>query len=145
MEDNYTDFYFEYGEPDLLDQAMFLEWADEYSKEYPILKMLFAVPKDTNPSNNNTATVFDEKKDGLPDICLPISDGEYHSLWIIVLPREFYSYKTDKQYWWMENLSEEGCLVIDCNGWDQARNVVINYLADRQKKNKTVQIHFEED
>ena len=57
-ENNSADF-FEYTEPCLRDQTMFLEWAEEYSKEYLILKIFLTVSRDIY-LHNNTAAVYDE-------------------------------------------------------------------------------------
>lgn len=62
-----------------------------------------------------------------PDLCLPVSRGECHGLYI-ELKREKSGRATPEQTAWMEALLAQGYAVSLCHGWEAAAEVLKTYL-----------------
>lgn len=109
-------------------QIMLFVWAGAMKDKFPELEMLFSVPFDDNKLVSSGKKSADEGlKNGVPDICLPISNGKFSSLWI-KLKSSKYAKLTDKQQWWIDNLNTKGCLAVTCFGYEAARDIILNYL-----------------
>ena len=65
------------------EQSAIFEWAALMQGAYPELGLLFAIP---NGGKRDKATAGKLKaegvKAGVPDMCLPVSNGKYHGLFI---------------------------------------------------------------
>lgn len=71
-------------------------------------------------------------KSGVPDICLPVpsrssSLGQFHGLYI-ELKRQSGGKISDTQKFWIDFLNRNGYLAVVACGFDEARQIIINYL-----------------
>jgi hypothetical protein len=66
-------------------------------------------------------------KPGIPDIFLPIPRKSYHGLFI-ELKKDKKAYLTEKQQFWVEELSRQGYLVHVAYGAEQAIRYISNYI-----------------
>ena len=64
---------------------------------------------------------------GVPDICIPISRGGYHSLYIEL--KHGKNKPTPNQKCWLEMLNEHGNRAIVCHEFEGARAAILDYLA----------------
>lgn len=108
-------------------QTNVIRWSEIMRDIYPELKLLFHVP------NGGTRDPIEAKhlkeqglKSGVPDLCLPVPRGQFHSLYVEM--------KTDvgkaspEQDWWIEQLAAQGNFVEVCHGWQSAVRVLEWYL-----------------
>jgi|ERR1700690_779823 len=65
---------------------------------------------------------------GVPDLCIPIPSGSYHGLFL-ELKREKGGRVSDAQIYWLTFLREQGYYADVGNGFEEAKQIVINYLA----------------
>ena len=108
-------------------QDRLFTWAKFATGQYPELEFLYHVP---NGGSRNSIEGANLKKQGVkrgvPDIQLDVSRCGYHGLRIEL--------KTTKgkvstfQREWLSFLSYQGYYATVCYGWEQARNVIIDYL-----------------
>lgn len=96
-----------------------------------LLKFLHAIP---NGGYRNKKTAADMKaegvKSGVPDIFLPYPLGQYHGLYI-EMKRTQGGKLSDNQKTWLEYLNAQGYLAVVCRGFEQARDIIINYLTGK--------------
>ncbi|MFG0772867.1 VRR-NUC domain-containing protein [Vibrio plantisponsor] len=66
---------------------------------------------------------------GYPDLIIDIAAGGYHGLRIeMKSPRGFSSSVSKEQKEWIERLSEQGYLAVICYGFEEAKQVIVDYL-----------------
>ena len=65
---------------------------------------------------------------GFPDIFIPIPSGPYHGL-LIELKREIGGKVSDSQICWLQYLREKGYYAEVCKGFEEAKEVVLQYLS----------------
>ncbi len=65
---------------------------------------------------------------GIPDLCIPIPSGSYHGLFL-ELKREKGGRVSDSQVYWLTFLREQGYYADIGNGFEEARRIVMDYLA----------------
>lgn len=63
---------------------------------------------------------------GVPDLCLPVSRGKYHALYIELKVGN--NKATEKQRKWIKRLREQGNLALVCYGWEEASAVLLKYI-----------------
>lgn len=115
------------------EQVALFSWVGYKMGEYPKLEYLFAIPNGTYASSKFVGARMKAEgvSRGVPDICLPVSMGGYHGLFIELkikggkLSRE--------QRRWLDVLGKEGYLAVCCEGWMAAAEVLENYLNQEQK------------
>lgn len=71
---------------------------------------------------------------GVPDLCLPVSRGKFHALYIEMKVGKNKPTKNQKD--WMRKLNEQGNLAIVCYGWEEASAVLMKYI--KLKSDETV-------
>ncbi len=64
---------------------------------------------------------------GVPDLCIPIPAGSYHGLYI-ELKRQKGGKLSDNQKYWLEFLRDKGYKAEVGNGFEEAREIVLQYL-----------------
>lgn len=64
---------------------------------------------------------------GVPDICLPVARHGYNALFI-ELKRQKGGTLSANQKQWLEKLLKAGNLAVRCNGFDEAKAVIVRYL-----------------
>lgn len=117
------------------EQRQLVRWASVFSKKYPALDLLFAIP---NGGNRNAITgsllKAEGVKPGVPDLCLPVSNKEHHGLFI-ELKRESARPKragkggvSNAQRWWLDSLAEQGFRTEVCYGAKDAIEIIEDYL-----------------
>ena len=115
------------GDSESAEQQALVRWAALNENRYPGLEMLYAIP---NGGHRHVATAVRLKaegvKAGVPDLCLPVARCGYHGLYI-----EMKSEKgklTQLQKRWIEKLNEQTHLAVVCKGFEEARDVIVDYL-----------------
>ena len=110
------------------EQVQLIRWAGLARGAYPALRWLHAVP---NGGARNIVVARKLKAEGVqrgvPDLCLPVPRGPYHGLYI-ELKRAGGGYPTPEQREWLAHLDDAGYRATWCRGWEQARNVIVDYL-----------------
>ena len=109
-------------------QVNLFQWAKAQSVKHPELKLMFAVP---NAAKRNLNTAMYMKAEGLasgvPDIFLPSARGVYHGLFI-ELKRAKGSVVSKTQKVYLDGLNMQGYKAVVCYGFDEAKNVIMEYL-----------------
>lgn len=66
-------------------------------------------------------------KAGVPDLCLPVTRGRYHGLYIEM---KYGKNKTsEEQNKWLDALAWQGYAVAVCYGWEKAQELIVKYLS----------------
>lgn len=64
---------------------------------------------------------------GIPDLCIPVARGQYHSLYIEMKAKG--GRITDRQKLWIKQLQSEGMCACVCYGADNAITLIDSYMA----------------
>lgn len=109
------------------EQIALFQWVNLQSHKYPLLELLYHIP---NGGKRDIGTARKLKAEGvragIPDLCLPVSKGEYHGLYIELKAGK--NKPTANQCEWIEKLSKQGYYVAVCWGFEECRKVLIDYL-----------------
>jgi len=113
------------------EQKAVIKWFD---LQYPALRgRLAAVP---NGGQRNKIVAAKLKAEGVrkgfPDLMLLTPRGGYYGL-IVEMKREKDSYATAEQKDWLVWLNAQGFFAVVCNGFEEARVVIKNYLSNEVK------------
>lgn len=110
-----------------IEQQHLFQWAGFAEGKYPELRYMFHVP---NGGSRNKAEAAHLKaqgvKSGVPDICLPVPKGSKHGLWIEMKAGR--NKTTERQDAYLDFLKEHHYHVAVCYGWEEAREVILEYL-----------------
>ena len=110
------------------EQAALFRWASMMVKTYPALDNLFAIP---NGGYRNKVTACMLKvtgtKPGVPDIFLAYPRNGYSGLFI-EMKRTKGGSVSSHQKEWMGKLMDVGYCCVVCRGFDEARQMIIEYL-----------------
>lgn len=110
------------------EQAHIFVWAAWARNKYPELDLMHHIPNGGKRSKSEAARFKAQGvKAGVPDIFLPCARGGYHGLYI-ELKRTKGGKLSAAQKEWIDALRGQGYKVIVCYGFDEAREVIINYL-----------------
>ena len=97
---------------------------------WPELRLLHAIP---NGGSRNPIEARHLKeqgvKPGVPDIFLPCARGEWHGLYIEMKRRKG-GRVSDEQREMIRLLIEQGYKAVVCYGWEEAKNVIVEYMKD---------------
>lgn len=108
-----------------------IRWSQQpqIRSEWPELALLFHVKNETAEGAARVAAdrVQGVKK-GVPDLCLPVSRGPYHGLFIEMKAERGRVGKA--QEWWIRKLSEQQYLAAVCYGWREAVRLIEEYMKD---------------
>ncbi len=109
------------------EQRALFEWAALSQGEYPELAMLFAIP---NGGQRHPAVAAQLKAEGVragvPDVCLPVARGRFHSLWIEMKRKP--NRTTDAQRDWLDALRRHGHCAVVCWSMSEAQQTIVAYL-----------------
>lgn len=109
------------------EQSAVIEWALTRQNAYPELGLLYAVP---NGGWRSKATAGRLKAEGVragvPDLCLPVARGGYHSLYIEM--KTLAGSLSEKQKQWISRLRQEGHCAEVCYGATEAIERIEVYL-----------------
>lgn len=99
----------------------------QWEHRYPVLARLYAIP---NGGDRHPAVAGKLKaegvKAGVPDYCLPAARGEHHGLYIELKTET--GRASREQADWVQALRAEGYRAEVCRGWDQALQVLLEYV-----------------
>ena len=109
------------------EQRALFEWARMAAGKWPELALMHHVP---NGGKRHKATAARLKAEGLragvPDICLPVARGPWHGLYIEL--KAGGGRLSEAQKWWLSALAKEGYRAEAARGFDEARDLVLDYL-----------------
>ena len=119
------------------EQVVIFHWADMQASWHPELHLLHAIPNGAKlPYRGKGKRRYSPEamrlkaeglRAGVPDISLPFSSKGYHGLYIELKVGR--NKPTDKQAWWLDQLTQQGYLALACWGADEAINVIKEYLS----------------
>ena len=110
------------------EQAWLMAWAKGNEARHPELKLLYHVPNGGSRNKIEAANLKRQGvKSGVPDLCLPVARGRYHSLYVEMKRRER-SRITQTQKEWLQELHKYGNLVVVCYGAEEAKAAILEYL-----------------
>lgn len=109
------------------EQITLIQWCDINRCKYPELGLIFHIP---NGGKRNKLEAIKLKKEGVkagvPDLFLPVARRVYNGLFIEL---KYGSNKaTPKQKEWINNLNAQGYKAVVCNGFDEARLTIEEYI-----------------
>ena len=115
------------------EQKLLFGWMEYEEVKYPELKLAFHIVNEGRRSYRAGAELKKQgMRPGVPDICLPVPRGIYGALYI-EMKRPKGGRTTEEQRWWIENLNAAGNYAVVCHGFDEARDVIIEYLSGKPK------------
>ena len=95
------------------EQIALFEWVALHERAYPDLMWLYHIPNGGYRCRTTAIRLKREGvKAGVPDICLPVSRGIYHGLYIELKAGR--NTATDNQRRWIDGLTANGYLAIVC-------------------------------
>ena len=110
------------------EQRALFRWAAYSKATHPELGLMFHVPNGGSRHPYEAHNLREEGvKAGVPDICLPVARGGYHALYI-ELKRVKGGRVSEEQRAWLNALNRAGNLAVVCRGWNEARDVILEYL-----------------
>ncbi len=109
------------------EQGLLFDWAQIRQNQLPELGLLFHVP---NGGSRHPAEAANLKrqgvKPGVPDLCLPVARGGFHGLFIEMKRKG--GRPTELQSAWLVDLAEQGYKAVVCHGFEEAVEVLEEYL-----------------
>ena len=110
------------------EQIALFEWAALQSGRFPELALLYHVPNGGSRNKIEAARLRAQGvKSGVPDLCLPVARGGNHGLYI-ELKRQRGGRIGEEQVRWINGLLKQGYAAAICKGWQEAADVIIDYL-----------------
>lgn len=111
------------------EQQAVLEWCELNSGRYPELKLLYHIPNEGKRSKSNGALLKSiGLKKGVPDMCLPVSRGGFHALYI-ELKKDKNAKTSAEQLEWYRELNAVGNLCFIAYGADDAIRILKSYVS----------------
>jgi predicted DNA-binding protein YlxM (UPF0122 family) len=113
------------------EQAMLFEWSEWMSAKYPYLRMMYAIPNGGLRAKKTAVSLKAEGvKAGVPDIFFPYPEGGFHGLFI-EMKRQKGGILSVEQREYMEHLAEVGYCVVVCEGFEEGKQIIEDYINDR--------------
>lgn len=110
-----------------LEQSMLFQWCELQKGKYPMLSLLVAIPNGGSRHPREAANLKKQGvKAGFPDMFLPYANKKYHGLFIELKYGK--NKASDKQKEWINNLNAQGYKAVVCNGFDEARLTIEEYI-----------------
>ncbi|CEQ26693.1 VRR-NUC domain-containing protein [[Clostridium] sordellii] len=115
------------------EQIAIMDWCRWQERHHPELKMIFHIVNEgqRSPRFGVILQKMGMKK-GIPDICLPVPNKQFHGLYI-----ELKADKTKRiskeQKEWLEKLSIHGYKAVRANGAEEAIGVIKEYLNIKER------------
>ena len=110
------------------EQAWFFNWCKYASVKWSELDLLYHIP---NGGSRNAIEAVHLKaqgvKKGVPDLCLPVPRGKFHGLYIEMKRQKGGTLSLDQKEW-IARLKNQGYRVEVCKGFQEAANVLEDYL-----------------
>lgn len=115
------------------EQICLFQWAMWSSQKFPELSLLYHVPNGGRRDKKEAVSLKRQGvKAGVPDLVLPVARDGHFGLYIELKVGK--NKTTDIQKKWIKELIEQGYMVEVCYGWNEAKEVLENYLS----KQKTI-------
>lgn len=111
---------------EITEQINLMNWAANYEKYIPELKLLHHIPNEGKRTNGAVLKAAGMKA-GIPDISLPVARQGFHGLYIEMKFGDGKTTKAQKDF--MELLQQQGYKTVVAYGAEQAREILRNYLA----------------
>lgn len=112
------------------EQVALFAWAAANEGRWQELRLLLAIPNGGyRPMTTAAMLKAEGVKAGVPDCCLPVARGRYHSLWLEVKRADHSNHATEAQWEWITNLRYCGNMAVVCYGADEAIAVITSYLS----------------
>ncbi len=110
------------------EQIAIMDWCRWQENHYKELKMIFHIVNEGKRSSRVGVELQKMgMKKGIPDICLPVPNKQYHGLYI-----ELKADKTKRiskeQKEWLEKLNSYGYKAVRANGAEEAIGIIKEYL-----------------
>ena len=110
-----------------IEQAALFRWASYAQTQYEELKLMYHVPNEGKRSAVTGARMKQAGlKPGVPDVCLPTAHGGYVGLYIEMKVKP--NKPTENQKQWLRALREAGHFTAVCYTWEEAKNLIEEYL-----------------
>ena len=108
---------------------LLFRWAEVARGKFPALDLLFHIPNGGKRGKAEAARFKAEGvKAGVPDLFLPVPRGKAHGLFI-ELKRRKGGRVSKEQAIWTISLQAQGYRAEVAKGWEEARDIIIEYLA----------------
>ena len=112
------------------EQTTLFQWAGMMAGKWPELRLCHAIP---NGGSRNPIEARHLKeqgvKPGIPDLFLPCARGGWHGLYIEMKRRKGGRVSIEQKKTIIA-LREQGYRVEVCEGWEKARDVIVEYMND---------------
>ena len=123
------------GSTEADEQILLMQWAAYNRGKYPELGMLHHIPNGGSRNRIEAARLKAQGVcPGVPDLCLPVARGGFHGLYI-ELKRQRGGRLSGDQRAWLEALNRNGYRAVRCDGWEEATQVIAQYLNGEKVKN----------
>lgn len=110
------------------EQVAIFTWAESMEAQHPELRMLHSTPNGGHRHMSVAVAMKAEgQRAGVPDMCLPVARGRWHSLYIELKVRP--NKPTPEQLDWIDRLRYYGNSAIICYGAQEAISAIMAYLA----------------
>ncbi len=115
------------------EQEALFRWAAFIRGKYPEIDLLYHIPNGGSRHRIEAANLKRQGvKAGVPDLCLPVARGGFHGLYIEMKYGK--NKPSDLQKHWITELQKQGYACKVCYGWEQAAEVIKNYLEMKGKE-----------
>ena len=110
------------------EQKALFQWAAYNRRRYPALDLMYHIPNEAKrtPWGGYEQVQMGLRK-GVPDICLPVPAHGHCALYIEMKRRQG-GRVSEEQRGWIAALNKAGNLAVVCRGWEEARDVILQYL-----------------
>lgn len=109
------------------EQTALFRWAGLMSGQFPEIEMLYHIPNGGSRNKIEAAHLKQQGvKAGVPDLCLPVSRGEYHGLYIELKYGK--NKPTENQKRWINLLRSQNYKAEVAYGWEEASKIILEYL-----------------
>lgn len=109
------------------EQTALFRWAGLMSGQFPEIEMLYHIPNGGSRNKIEAAHLKQQGvKAGVPDLCLPVSRGEYHGLYIELKYGK--NKPTENQKRWIKLLRSQNYKAEVAYGWEEASKIILEYL-----------------
>lgn len=112
------------------EQTLLFSWVNMQKHAYPELDLLFHIPNEGKRTAQTGARLKAAGlSSGVPDICLPVAKCGYNALFI-ELKRQKGGTLSKNQKEWLEKLLQAGNLAVRCNGFEEAKKILLKYIKE---------------
>lgn len=109
------------------EQITLFNWASNNEHVLPCLALMYHIPNEGRRTNGSVLKAAGLKS-GVPDVCLPVPNREYHGLYIEMKYGNNKSTKEQKEY--MELLRKQDYKTAVCHGFKEAKTEILSYLQE---------------